>query len=293
MPGPRPHRSCRAAARGLRIAPVLLFVGAHALLAQAREHEHDDVDEAHHHEGLHLTHPLFTESVSPDTKVRLDYSDARMPDGEGAAEMELEGEYAFARSFSVEMGLHLEPDAGEVGETHLTLKFANYAAEDAGVLLGYGVQLGIPTGPAHVHAGVHEPDEGGAEAGEEAVSEDIWEVTPFLNAGWVSGPWELVGWSRFSIPTNQRHQDDVGTELLVDTSLLRHFGSRAEGLVEALGRTGLSGPGSDAWILDLAPGVRVRPFPGRPLVVGAGVAVPLTGERDYDARLLVSAFWHF
>ncbi len=38
-------------------------------VASAQEHA-----EADHHEGLHFSHPLIAESVSPDTKVRLDYA---------------------------------------------------------------------------------------------------------------------------------------------------------------------------------------------------------------------------
>lgn len=277
----RPFPTTRILALGL--AGVLS--ASHPLTAQ-EEHHHDE--EGHGHEGLHFTHPLFAESVSPDTKLRLDYASAEVGDEAREGEAELEGEYAFARSFSVEVGLHLDPDAGDLGETHLALKFANYAAEAAGVLLGYGLQLGIPTGPAHAHGGAPEPEP----AGEEEVDEDIWEMTPFLNAGWATGAWELVGWLRFAIPTNQPHQDEVGTELLYDTSFLRHVGPRFDGLVELFGHAGLSGP-SDGTVLGVAPGIRVRPLEDQPLVLGAGVALPLTDARDYDHRILVSAFWHF
>lgn len=264
---------------------LLLFDGV-AAQEETHTHEHG------HDRGVHFTHPLFAESVSPDTKLRLDYSFTDLEAGKDGSEMELEGEYAFAPSFSLEIGMHLEPDAGELGETHVLFKFANYAFGEAGLLLGYGVELGLPTGSGHAHEGGDhtEPDHEHDHAEPE---DDIYTVAPFLNAGWTSGAWEVVGWGLFEIPTNQALQENVGTGFRYDASVLYRVNGRLEALVEAFGETGLSGPGTDRTVLNVAPALRVRPLADRPLVLGAGVAVPVTDAREYEARVLVSLFYHF
>lgn len=279
----RAQRHASTAGIGFALLASVLFTAPLA----SQEHTHS-ADDAH---DVHFTHPLFAESVSPDTKLRLDYGFRDLGEG-GESELELEGEYAFARAFSIEAGLHFDPGAGDPGETHVVFKFANYALEQAGVLLGYGLELGLPTGSAHAHGGIDE-EESGEPGHEEPLEDDIYEITPFLNAGWISGSWELVGWTLFEIPTNQGDQHDVGTELRYNASILRHAGQRIDLLLEAFGRRGLSGPQTDDKNLNLAPGLRVHPLARSNLVLGAGVALPLTDDRDADARLLVSAFYHF
>ena len=53
--------------------------------------------------------------------------------------------------------------------------------------------------------------------------ENIWEIEPFLNFGVMSGDWEIVGWTRFGIPTNQDPGEEVETEFHYDFSTLYHF----------------------------------------------------------------------
>jgi hypothetical protein len=203
------------AVTAVRSALVLFACLAVATALSAQTHEETDHDE---HER-HFTHPLFAESVSPDTKLRLDYSHLNVPGGHGANEMELEGEYAFTHFFSIEAGVSLDPDAGQLGETHALFKFVNDALEPAGIHLGYGVELGFPTGTSHEHGDVQLTQSGATAQG--STGDNIYEITPFLNAGWMSGPWEVIGWSLFQIPTNQDSQDEVGSELLFNASVLK------------------------------------------------------------------------
>src|SRR5712671_3470559 len=67
-------------------------------VTQAQEHDDD-----HDHDHLHFSHPLVTESPSPDTKLRLDYIGFRTRDPTGIHEntFRLEGEYAFTHSVSL------------------------------------------------------------------------------------------------------------------------------------------------------------------------------------------------
>jgi len=170
-------------------------------------------EEQGHIHGLHFSHPLFTESVTPDTKLRFELGEEWEADG-NATEIELEGEYAFHRSFSVEVFapyVFLDPDLGPAtsgaGNLEVALKFANFAFEERGVLLGYGVAVGFPTGDAKAGTG----------------SDHIWELQPFLNLGVSVADFEVVAWSRFGIPTNQDPGEEVETAFLYDFSVLYHI----------------------------------------------------------------------
>jgi len=264
--------------------------------AQTGGHVHEG-EAAPQHAGLHFTHPLVAESVSPDTKLRLDFG-RRDLGGEAESEMELEAEYALHRSFAVEVGVHFEPAEGRFGETHVIAKFANYAFEGAGVLLGYGMELGLPTGAAHGHGGLEGPEHEHLEGEEPQVEEpapdeNVYEFAPFLNAGLATGSWEVSAWTRYAIPTNQVEPADRGPELRYSLSALLHATPRLQPVLELSGAAGLGGPSADRETVALTPGLRIRPFLDQPLVVGGAVTVPITDERAFDSRFLLSAFWHF
>jgi len=57
-----------------RSTPFVLLVAFLAPSTVLRGQQHDD---DHEHEHLHFSHPLVTESPSPDTKIRLYYIAAR------------------------------------------------------------------------------------------------------------------------------------------------------------------------------------------------------------------------
>ncbi|NIP82517.1 MAG: hypothetical protein GWM90_26170 [Gemmatimonadetes bacterium] len=85
----------------------------------------------------------------------------------------------------------------------------------------------------------------------------------------------------------------MGSTLRYHASVLLHAGRHLDVLIEGFGRTDSAGPDRDEAALSVAPGLRLRPLADRPLVLGAGVALPVTGEPEVDARVLVSAFYHF
>lgn len=269
------------------VGPSLLMaiIAVHPPGVRGQEdHDHDHGQEAagHHHEGLHFSHPIFTESVSPDTKLRLDFGRAWEADG-SESEIEFEGEYAFHRAFSIEVGMPYsfvqatgEPSISGQGNLEVSLKGANYAFEDQGVLVGYGLSVGIPTGDAADGLG----------------SDHVWELEPFLNAGVAVGRAEFVGWARFGVPTNQNADEEVETDFGYDLSALYHATPRVEGLLELNGASGLSGEGAGSGTLYLSPGIKVAPMAGSPLLVGVGANVPLD-DAELDAGLRVSLFWHF
>jgi hypothetical protein len=123
-------------------------------------------DDGHSHtkKGLHFSHPLISESPSPDTKIRLDYfffdvegesEEGEEEEGGGFKEhtIRLEAEYAFSRNISLEVNVpytFIDPDEGQ-GEDHFNnievgLKLASFIFEEYGLLLGGGIEFGIPAG---------------------------------------------------------------------------------------------------------------------------------------------------
>lgn len=265
--------------QSVRSAAVLALIAPVPLAAQ-QHHSHEQ--EAAHHAGLHFSHPLVTESVSPDTKIRVNVGRAWEPDAT-ELEFELEGEYAFHRAFSIEFGAPytaLAPEGAEyvssLGNLEVMLKFANYAFEQYGLLLGYGVEFGVPTG---------DPTKG-------IGSDHIWEVEPFLNVGYQAGRIELVGFSIFGIPFNQDAGEEVETEWVYDLSGLVHVAPRLQALVEINGETVLSGGEAGESSVLISPALKVAPMTSTPLFVGVGASVPLT-EEELDVAARVSVFYHF
>lgn len=246
------------------------------------EHDHDRPGHQPDEHGLHFAHPLFAESVSPDTKLRMDFALAREDKG-SESEIELEVEYAFHRSFSIETVIpyvFLSPDEGasesDLGNMEVALKFANFAFEDHGVLLGYGVEFGLPTGNKDRGIG----------------SDHIWEIEPFLNIGVKRGRFEMQAFSIFGIPTNQEESEETETEFKYDVTTLYHVSDRVQALLELNGQGVLSGEDAGEGIVSLSPGIKVAPTSDRHLFFGLGVSVPL-GDEELDASVRVSAFYHF
>jgi len=261
-----------------RSLPIALTFTALTLGAsEARSQE-----EHEYGHGLHFAHPLYTESISPDTKIRANTGREWETDGD-AWEVELEGEYAFHRSFSIEASIPyvvLQPTGVNsttgAGNLEVLFKFANYAFEEQGLLLGYGVEFAVPTGDAAKGIG----------------SDHIWEVAPVLNLGYKRGALELVGFTIFGIPFGQEEGEEVETEFTYNGSALMHASPQLQFLVEVNGNTVLSGEERGTTLVRLSPGVKVAPSRAVPLFIGLGGTFPLT-ESEFDAGALVSLFYHF
>lgn len=242
-------------------------------------------DKDHTHDGLHFSHPLVTESVSPDTKLRFDYDFGDLEGDATENGIGLEGEYAFHRSFSIEIGVpyvFANPEAGSadlrLGNIEVGLKFANYAFEDAGLLLGYGMEFGLPTGDDDTGIG----------------SDNIIELEPFLNLGLKTGKWEWIGFAKFGIPTNQDPGQEIETEFGLNLSSLYHVTDRVQALLELDGEAVLSGEeaGEESEYF-LTPGFKVTPFSHQQFRAGAGLRFPLSKDTELQFMTLVSLFYHF
>jgi hypothetical protein len=121
-------------------------------LTGLKAQEHDD---DHDHDHLHFSHPMVTESPSPDTKIRLDYLGTRVSDPTDLREhvVRLEGEYAFNHTVSVAVATpfvwRTAPQtarASGLGDIEVSLKAASLMFGDRGLLLGSGLSSSLPTG---------------------------------------------------------------------------------------------------------------------------------------------------
>jgi len=261
----------------------VLSIAALAARAASAQHTHDHAAEAGE-EGhlLHFSHPIFTESISPDTKLRLDFAQG-WGDEANEFEVEFEGEFAFTRAISLQVVapyVVVSPRSADassrLGTVELAVKMANYAFAEHGVLVGYGMQLGLPTGNDSVGIG----------------SDHLWDLGPFLAVGYKRGPIELVGRSVFGIPVNQAAGEEVETALAYDFSGLYHVARRIEGMVELNGGVVLSGDAAGANAVRLSPGVKVAPLGTEALFLGVGASFALESG-GADTQLRVSAFYHF
>lgn len=266
-------RTARLAALALAFARVSAPASAQDTHTHTGTHTHEQ-----HVASLHFTHPLIAESVSPDTKLRVDFS---RPEPSADVTWELEAEYAFTRAFSVEIGTHYESESHEFGHTHVFAKFANYSLGDRGVLLGFGLGVGIPSSSSEEMV----PDSHTHDS-----HEDAYEIEPFINAGLKRGNWETAGWMRYThgFATDEAPASDRVSYNLVT---LLHATALIQPLLEVHGVA----VGNDAApeSASVTPSLRLVPFKGKGLAIGAGVSFPIAGSREYDSRLALSAFWHF
>ena len=273
---------------------ILALVLASAGALQAFAHE----DHAHPG-GLHFSHPLITESPSPDTKIRLDYFflnvDGEVEDeelgeeGEGPSKFKestvnLELEYAFTRNISIEVDIpytFINPDEGKdvnhFNTIDIGVKLASFILEKYGILLGGGLEFGLPTGDDNKGIG----------------SDNIIEIEPFLSFGWKYKILEVVSFLHIGFPVNQKGDQDEGDELGYNLSTLVHATEWLEVLLEFDGETVLNGEEEGESVLNIDPGVKFKPFKSQDLQVGFGAGFPVTDDEEFEYRLVASVFYHF
>jgi hypothetical protein len=240
----------------------------------------------HHEEELHFSHPLIVESPSPDTKVRFDYFYRRFRSGQRATEntARVEFEYAFHPTFSVEINLPYtfrqvegDPRVNHADSMDVALKFANFALKEHHILMVYGVEFGLPTGTDSKGIG----------------SSHIIDVAPYFGAGLKKKKVEVVAFSSVNVPTNKRAGDEDATTFGYQLSFLFKPTPSIQPLIELYGETGLNGLERGNTVVNLSPGIKFRPLHSEHWQVGAGVGFPITNRKEFDTRIVVSAFYHF
>jgi hypothetical protein len=272
-------RNCFALISGLKKPALLLGVLYLAQSIVYGQHHHEE-------EELHFSHPLIVESPSPDTKIRFDYFYRRFRNGIRASEHtpRVEFEYAFRPSFSIEANVpytfrHVEgdPRVSHSDSMEVALKLANFHFKERNVLLVYGVSFEFPTGSDTREIG----------------SSHIFEVEPYFGVGVKREKLEVVAFSSVAIPTNKKPTDEEATELGYQLSFLFKPRPWLQPLIELDGATELNGIDSGRTVLNLSPGIKVRPFGSHHWQLGAGVGFPLTSTHDFSTRAVFSAFYHF
>ncbi len=277
------------ASRSLRLRAVFLIqlctvvAVIFAPIDARAQHNDADHDEDHHHAPVHFSHPLFTESPSPDTKLRLDFIRGVLAHDVSDNTFRVEGEYAFSRNVSVEANVPLTSRSisgnrtTAVGSGEIALKLASFAAAANGVLLGGGVAFGVPTGNDTKGIG----------------SDHLVEIEPYVDAGWMRGALELVSFASYSTTARRNTNDEKGESFAFAASALYHLSPRFESLVEMETRRALSGEESGNQIVTAGVGVKYHVARMRALVVGLGGRIPLTTTREFQSEMIVSALYHF
>ena len=250
------------------------------LIVQAQE-----LDDDHDHGHLHFSHPLVTESPSPDTKIRLDYIATNISAGPGLHEntIRVEGEYSFTHSvslawvtpFTFRTAPSNESTSG-FGDMELSLKAASLAFGARGILFGGGLSVGIPTGSDVKEIG----------------SSHIVEVEPFVDAAYKYDALELVGFARLSSAIHRRPGEDEERNLAFDFSVLYRLHPRVEGLIELTTERSLIATDIRAPQTSIAPGLKLYPFANKQIMFGASLELG-TGAVHSRRTVLLSGFYHF
>ena len=246
--------------------------------------EHHSEEEAHH-EGLHFSHPLFTESISPDTKFRFDYQYSKIDDNTKSSELHLEYEYAFNRAFSIAVTAPYvfisetnQNNLSNLGNIELSFKFANYVFEHSNLLLGYGFSIGLPTGSLEKGIG----------------SNYVTDLEPFFNIGYMINNFEFTLFSTFGIPANLHQGESVENDLNLQLATIYNITYRFQGVLEFNRESIINGNSNNSAGWYIAPGIKAVPFKNiDKIILGLGIRFPLSNSREFNTQILFSTFYHF
>ena len=230
-----------------------------------------------------LAHPLIAESPTPDTELRFEYIVINTATAD-EIEVNPEGELALMPGVSIEVDVPYkfrDPSDGgssksNLDVTEIALKLAK--GFDSRSLIGGGLELGLPTG----------------DDGKNIGSNNELVVKPFLDVGMISGLFEFIGFLGFEFPFNEdvskRSEKDLGLEY--NMALTYWFVDRVRGVFELDGELVAVGDDNEA-ILNASWGFIGSPIQGVPLEVGVGLSIPVTRDRDFDQRGVISFLYQF
>lgn len=272
--------------RALRAAAGICITIFAALIltpvpASAQHDHHHDGD--HHHAPVHFSHPLFTESPSPDTKLRLDYLHVALAHDLSDNTFRVGAEYAFSQNWSIEANLPMTSRSengvrtSAVGSGEIALKLASFAAAEHGLLLGGGIGFGVPTGSDRKGIG----------------SSHLVEVEPYLDLGYMHEALELVSFASYSTTTRRKAGEEKEEEVALAVSLLYHLDPQMESLVEMETRRAVAGEDSGHQVVNAGVGFKYHVPGSRSLVLGVGGRIPLTNQREFRREMILSALYHF
>lgn len=233
---------------------------------------------------LEFSHPLVTESISPDTKVRFTYLNTKINSHLTSQTYVLELEYSPVPSFSIHLDVPygtLKPKEtssfSSLDDIELTFKFANFAFARKNVLLGYGIGFGLPTGNDTKGIG----------------SNHILDVEPFLNGGYLWRKWEWTAYFTFSVPTYQKENENIQSSLESRVTALYHLNNYWQLIGEFGNDKDISHPTDRNSNYNLLEGFKYLPFGHKPWILGAGVIEPIGENSDLNLQWLLTLFYHF
>jgi hypothetical protein len=240
-------------------------------------------------EPLEFSHPLFSNTPQPEKVLRFyyDYFNEPRHEHEPGADrhtLTVGAEYALVRSFGLELLVpwtFLNPDEGSstnrLDNLELVGKFASFAFEEHGFLLGGGLSLDLPTGSESKGIG----------------SSHIVVIEPFLDFGYKLNRFELVGFANFGFPVNEHDEDEADLELSWNLSFLYRITDRFHYLVEFDGEHDFGGEKDDFNVVNISPGIKYQVLRNRKLYLGASVRLPLTQDKEFYVAPRFSVFYHF
>jgi hypothetical protein len=233
---------------------------------------------------LEFSHPLVTESISPDTKIRFTYLNTKINSLITSQTNVLELEYAPVPGFSIHLDVPYSTlkqrgtsSFSNLDNIELTFKFANFAFARHNVLLGYGIGFGLPTGNDNKGIG----------------SNHILNIEPFLNGGYMWRKWEWTAYFTFSVPTYQRENESIQSSLQSRVTALYHLNNYWQLVSEFGNERDISRSSNQNSNYDLLEGFKYFPFGHVPWIIGAAVREPIGTNSDLNFQWLLTLFYHF
>ena len=269
------------------VAALLTVIAAAGAGREALASEEGEGGEAG--EPLEFSHPLFSNTPQPERVVRFYYDYFNQPRHEhepGADRHTLTAgmEYAPIRSFSVELLVpwtFLNPDehssTNRLDNLELVGKYASFAFEEHGLMLGGGLALDLPTGNEDKGIG----------------SSHTVLIEPFLDFGYKLNRFELIGFANFGFPVNEHDEDEADLELSWNLSFLYLITDRFHYLVEFDGEHDFGGERDGFNMVNISPGIKYQVLKNRKLYLGASVRLPLTSDKEFYVSPRFSVFYHF
>jgi hypothetical protein len=145
------------------------------------------------------------------------------------------------------------------------------------VLLGGGIEFGLPTGNSSKEIG----------------SSHTLEVEPFLDLGFKRGSFEFVSFLSTGVPVNENGEDEADVELGLNASVLYHLDRRFQAILEFDFERVFGGEEAGHTAASISPGFKLVPTANENFQIGAGVSLPLRDDKDFHVRAILSAFYHF
>ncbi len=234
------------------------------------------LDEAHakaHELEVELGY-LLTRDVSVELKVPFVYHDPDSISEGHDYDIYLPDAEVDSLLFSKSSG-HGTSSESAFGNVVLGLKMQNRALLRDGVLMGFSLGLGLPTGDSDKGIG----------------SDEIYTLQPTYSVGLEQGHLQFITSGKFILPLNSEEGEDDDSSFHFGISCLLKVTKEFKPLIELDGMTYLEGDASGDIVVNLSPGLRYTINHG--LDFGAGFSFPISHDELFDFRFITSLMAKF